>query len=29
MNSQSLQNKFIPLNGLEEFIVFKEMLDEN
>ena len=29
MNSQSLQNEFIPLNGLEEFIVFKEMLDEN
>lgn len=29
LNSQSLQNEFVPLNGLEEFIVYKKMLDEN
>ena len=29
VNSKSLQNEFVPLNGLEEFIVFKKMLNEN
>jgi hypothetical protein len=29
LNGSLLQNKFVPLNDLKEFLLVKEILDEN